>query len=481
MAWKRKPKKVGSACEFEIVSTTLLIRDSEDFPALRSLFEQNASIAIVSESLDPSLGEFVEERSSSGRRIVFLHAHQHPRCVLTCVLHSDVPKGVIVTNQLARVNQKVCLSEKETFYVYRGETFSFDAREGSIGDTSIRNGAILKPINHAVLEIKERIKEQETKTKTTVYSSSDNTDTSTSTSTKSKNVDVQVDGKKIKTKLISMIMQSIITVEELFVVKHEGRTYVLRVLQLVPEEVLEAEDADNTDNTDNTDTEGCLTALDTNRGLINPSTDLFLKADTAHPTFTLFNAPAAPEIKASGDFVDVITSDNELFPVSRALLTPCIALTSAVQKGRGKYSEKDSDSADNATQTTQATAAVPDKDCPKEITETEKKTEDTTDSNVNSNSTNVEIDACMFDRVLLFLEHQARKLSFSCDPLVAPDLLLAAIKLKLAPLEDYCNKVLGSFQERVIRRYIRLEEVAAKNEQGNKSLQVSLRNNMYAA
>ena len=230
MAWKRKPKKVGSACEFDAVSTPLLIRDCADFPEdIRSLF-RNASIALVSDSLDSALAGFVEERSIG--KVIYLHAHNHPRCVLTCVLSSQVPKGTIITNQLQRVNQKVCLSESETFYVYRGETFSFDAREASIGDTQIRNGASLKACKHAVLEIKEKEKESEEEDKdATVFSRPSAADSAAQS---------QVDAKKIKTEMTSMIMQNIISVEEIFLLNHEGRTFVLRVLQLVPDEIMDA-------------------------------------------------------------------------------------------------------------------------------------------------------------------------------------------------------------------------------------------------
>jgi hypothetical protein len=81
----------------------------------------------------------------------------------------------------------------------------------------------------------------------------------------------------------------------------------------------------------------------------------------------------------------------------------------------------------------------------------------------------VDVDACTFDRVLLYLEHEARAEDFQFDPLIAPDLLRAAETLQVAGLEDVCRKMLGSFEERVRRVPIRLDEVIARNEKGRLS------------
>lgn len=81
----------------------------------------------------------------------------------------------------------------------------------------------------------------------------------------------------------------------------------------------------------------------------------------------------------------------------------------------------------------------------------------------------VDIDACTFDRVLLYLEHEALGIAFQFDPLLASELLEAAQSLQLSGLQIACEKVLGSFQERVCRRPIRLEEVLARNAAGDLS------------
>jgi hypothetical protein len=70
---------------------------------------------------------------------LYLHSHQHPRCVLTVILHDDVPSGCIILNEIQRVNSKVCSGELEDWTIYQGESFVYDSREGAIGNTEIRS------------------------------------------------------------------------------------------------------------------------------------------------------------------------------------------------------------------------------------------------------------------------------------------------------------------------------------------------------
>ena len=75
---------------------------------------------------------------------------------------------------------------------------------------------------------------------------------------------------------------------------------------------------------------------------------------------------------------------GETFPVKRRLLRPCVALTSLVQAGRGKYRH--------------AAAAAKKEDCQAAV------------QIGDAFSASVDMDACTFDRVLLYLEHEARGL-----------------------------------------------------------------------
>jgi len=159
--------------------------------------------------------------------------------------------------------------------------------------------------------------------------------------------------------------------------------------------------------------------------------------------------------------VDVITSDSEVFPVRSVLLRPCIALTAVVQSGRGKYKrqDQDQDQHQEGEQWQGQRLAVA-----------------------------VNVDCCTFDRVLLYLQHEYRSAhaqargqgqgqgqgkgqgQWAFDPLLAADLLSAAEALGLQGLQDCTRRVLGSFQERVRRSFISLEEVRGKNTAGTRSL-----------
>jgi cytochrome b involved in lipid metabolism len=130
-----------------------------------------------------------------------------------------------------------------------------------------------------------------------------------------------------------------------------------------------------------------------------------------------------------------LTNDEEVFPVARRLLRPCIALTAVVQQGYGKYK---------------------------------------VGSEEQRNSVRVDLDACTFDRVLLYLEHEARGEEFTFDPLLTNELLSAAELLGISGLRDLCLKKLGNFQDRVRKTPIRLDEVIVKNQAGSDAAEASL-------
>ena len=68
--------------------------------------------------------------------------------------------------------------------------------------------------------------------------------------------------------------------------------------------------------------------------------------------------------------------------------------------------------------------------------------------------------------MLLYLEHEARAEPFKFDPLLAHELRDAALALGVAGLQEACDRVLGSFQERVRKTPIPFAEVRARNDAG---------------
>ena len=82
--------------------------------------------------------------------------HKTCRCVLAAVLHSDVPFGAILLNEVQRINSKVCCGENEVWTAYHGEKYCYDAREGAIGDTKLRD-KILPTLSSVKFEIRPRL------------------------------------------------------------------------------------------------------------------------------------------------------------------------------------------------------------------------------------------------------------------------------------------------------------------------------------
>jgi cytochrome b involved in lipid metabolism len=161
---------------------------------------------------------------------------------------------------------------------------------------------------------------------------------------------------------------------------------------------------------------------------------VFVQIENKSQRINLINAPPQNTMRERRDLVDVFTNDDEVFPVARRLLRPCISLTAVVQQGYGKY---------------------------KEAADEQRK------------SVNVDLDACTFDRVLLYLEHEARGEEFNFDPLLTNELLTAAELLGISGLRDLCLKKLGNFQDRVRKTPIRLDEVIAKNKAGSDAAETS--------
>ena len=142
------------------------------------------------------------------------------------------------------------------------------------------------------------------------------------------------------------------------------------------------------------------------RGLVDASTRIDLISTTeCIPKSIAGSSRHSHVIK---NVVEIVTRDEEMFPVRRKLLRPCIALTSVVQAGRGKYKR-----------------------------------------NGGNERISIGVEACTFDRVLLYLEHVARGEDFKFDPLIATELLEAAETLGITDLSDRCRKVLGSFEVNV--------------------------------
>ncbi|KAJ8611166.1 hypothetical protein CTAYLR_003542 [Chrysophaeum taylorii] len=377
MAWRRgtqnqqaKEIRKGHIVEFQLPSSHATAQGDEKV-RLRVVDARDGENCgrVALASLPPKLAAI------AAREGVRLHAHEHPAAVVVART-GEVEAGAIALNEAQRLNSRVCVDQDVEWTLYRGRHVAMDCREAAIGatDVEIRPDP---PLDLVVFEARPR-----------------------------QGPAARVDGVRLASTLARHTFDCLVTLSEVFVVRVDGRDIVARVREL-------RSVADDDD--------------DEYRGLVLATTETFVVSDDAR-LLDLSNNPEIPPPEQKADRVEVrCDEDDEIFPVRRALLRPCVSLTRVAQAGKGKYDE--------------------------------------------TTSCSVPLDCCTFDRVLLYLEHAERRPTqvFKFDPLLAPDLLRAAEILGISGLRDRCRQVLGSFEERVSRVPIRLDEVKARNALGGRS------------
>ena len=126
MAWKRgiqnnTPGEIrkGHVKEFlflsskrSSVSDHLRIIDDVDCSSSR-----HSSVAFVSNRVPDSFIPFLVDG------VLFIHSHDHPRCVLRVLQHNAVPHGCIALSETQRINSKVCVGELQEWTIYQGRVF----------------------------------------------------------------------------------------------------------------------------------------------------------------------------------------------------------------------------------------------------------------------------------------------------------------------------------------------------------------------
>jgi len=398
---QKSSKATGVVGKLHIVSMSSM-------PSLFSAFGESyfALVSTESNGLPPQFAEHVKNN------MLLLHAHEHPRVVLSALLHPDVPPGSIVMNEIQCLNSKVCTGEHEDWTVYVGDHFAYDGREGAIGATDVKvvgdkSICFLRTMSVAV---RPRF------VPTLDELDDDGDDIPT----------LLCDAVEVAKVIQKNMYDCVISCDEIFQVtvpsiNGHSSQLVCRVSEL--EEDAEGNDEEEVDEEHDIDMPDC------HRGRITAETAVYLTVEGSTEVFELINNVDKPSSAPLTNVVTILTADEEEFFVKRRLLRPCIALTSVVQAGRGKYQ------GDSAVST--------------------------------SEPIQISVGACTFDRVLLYLEHEAREEEFKFDPLIAPELLAAAETLNVLGLQEICQKVLGSFKERVRHTAIPLEEVFQRNARGH--------------
>ncbi|KAI9994882.1 hypothetical protein PInf_011722 [Phytophthora infestans] len=227
-------------------------------------------------------------------------------------------------------------------------------------------------------------------------------------------VPIVTDAKDFAAAFAKFTWQRVLTEHERLVMPYkDGQLYFVRVLEI------DAEDEEETE----------LTMPDSYRGRVDEDAQVFVSSEGGQsPAFELLNATpinAAGLASMRSDVVTVLTNDEEEFPVKKKLLFPCIKLSSAVLSGKGVHKDA-------------------------------------------SSTIEVDVDCCTFDRVLLYLEHEARNdgTEFNFDPSVTDNLLAAAITVGCIGLQEVCQRRFGEFATRVRKEAIRWAEVVRRNEAG---------------
>ena len=99
------PKKASVSSHLRIIE----LPDSED--------SRHSATALVSKNIPLCFAQFLTDGS------LFVHSHDHPRCVLKVLLSDCIPDGHIALNETQRINSKVCVGELQEWTIYQGKTF----------------------------------------------------------------------------------------------------------------------------------------------------------------------------------------------------------------------------------------------------------------------------------------------------------------------------------------------------------------------
>lgn len=293
----------------------------------------------------------------------FMHPRKHGQCIVRMEKSDKVDVGCVMLSDIQKSNLELCDFQKE-------EWFAYDVGTANVADA---------------ISIRISLMEDE---------------------------GIVMDYKSIQNKLNFYLRNHVISLNERFIVDMEHKQFLLQCMDIHAQDALETE----------------YTMPDVFRAKIDKDTVFYIVDDVQSENFQILGLPQRiPKCDiVNENVVQVETSDEEMFPVKKKLLYPCIALTSAVQSGRGVHKDA-------------------------------------------SNTISINVDCCTFDRVLLYLEHEVRGSSdnYELEACHAQSLLVAANTLGCIGLKDTCQRILGELESRVRKHAIRWEEVLAQNQNKN--------------
>ena len=193
------------------------------------------------------------------------------------------------------------------------------------------------------------------KTKDNIAGNGDSQNKAQSTKTKAQNLidneeEYSIDcEKRLEIDAINVIKQytallrgCIISLEDVYTTQFQTIQIVGRIAELQPVmKLIDISDNHNDNHNDNDeDNENEEYEInETYRGIVGLETEIYLILENSEVNFNLLHSPIIPPLLPHKDLINVFTKDNEHFPVLRRLLRPCISLTSTVQKGKGIYND----------------------------------------------------------------------------------------------------------------------------------------------
>lgn len=437
MAWKRgTTNQQGGGIRLGHIAAFLLPTSEElsvsgDFHVLPTPADDaysNTSVAYVSPEgvAGTALAAFVDPATQT----IHLHAHAHPSSVMLARLCPRVAPGCIYLSDSLRINSKLCTFSRYPLTAYSGDVYSLDARNGIVGDTRLHHATRPPPVLRGLrLHIRPRCAEP-----------SDG------------HAPAVVSAQSVSTQLALDLQGVIASLGDVYLVRGEGGCELCCRVVLLEAEAEAGGEGGAGDGEDQPVDDEEVDDEEIYRGIVSPATLVIVERDpgACHELMSLTHLPRyVPLAGRRRDVVDVWTSDNEMFPVRRSLLRPCLRLTYVVQRGYGLYKTKPASHTGGPEAGEGPEPGAPERD-----------------------SVRVDVDCCTFDRVLLYLQHAERHADrpFVFDPLLAADLLQAGERLQVQGLVDAASRVLGSFQERVRPGYISLETVRARNAAGTAAL-----------
>lgn len=243
---------------------------------------------------------------------------------------------------------------------------------------------------------------------------------------------VEIDALTVIKHYTALLHDCIISLEDVYTTQFQSVQIVGRIADILP--AIKSIDDDYNEHEEDDNAIEEYEIAETYRGIVGIETEFYLILENSEVNWSLLNSPVISPLLPHKDLINVYTKDHEHFPVLRRLLRPCISLTSTVQKGKGIYDDTNhsqiknlnhrisSNDTFNIHQDTKVLASVKSDDNTenfnRNIVDNENGNKDKNVvpliiiSNENGNekdgndSVTVKVDACTFDKVLLYLEHE---------------------------------------------------------------------------